>query len=342
MKKIVIFGATGNLGSRIAVHLLTLGYDIIAVGHRQSDNGFFESQGIPYIPVDIAHKEQFTRLPATGVYAVVHFAGMLPAAMAGYDAEPYVSSIVMGTLNVLEYARLTGADRIVFPQSLFDISYLFGSATPIAADAERRAPLTGDHAVYVIAKNAAVDLIEHYHAAYGLKRFVLRLSRVYMYHPNPYTYTDGERVLISDRRLIYQALHGNDIEVWGDPQRVLETCSVYDFLQIVELSLTADHDGGLYNIGSGGTTLEERVRGIVDVFCPEGRHSRVVYRPDKPNGTQFVLDISKTKSELGYRPQCSWHEYCRRFKHEMETQPFALLQGRETDFYDWTSDHQNN
>lgn len=37
-KKVVVFGATGNLGANIAVHLHNQGYDVIAVGHRRSDN----------------------------------------------------------------------------------------------------------------------------------------------------------------------------------------------------------------------------------------------------------------------------------------------------------------
>lgn len=333
-KTVVVFGATGNLGVRIAVHLNKLGYDIVAVGHRRSDNGFFAELGIPYHSVDIASADQFAVLPQSGVYAVVHFAGMLPAAMKGYSAQPYISSIVQGTLNVLEYTRRVGADRIVFPQSLFDISYLFGSKTPIPADSRRIAPLNGDHAVYVIAKNAAVDLIEHYHATYGLKRFILRLSRVYCYKPDPYTYTDGVKTLVSDRLLIYKAIKGETIEVWGDPYRMLETCSVYDFLQIVERTLTADNtEGGIYNIGSGGTTLKERIEGIVEVFSPADHKSRIVYCPEKKNGTQFVLDIRKTVFELGYTPQYSWRRYLERFKEEMQTQPFAKLQGREEDYY---------
>ena len=252
--------------------------------------------------------------------------------MKGYNPGLYVSSIIQGTINVLDYAKRVAADRIIFPQSLFDISYLFGSKTPIPADSPRKAPLTGDHAVYVIAKNAAVDLIEHYHATYGLKRFILRLSRVYMYDPNPYTYTDGKKTMISDRFLIYQAMKGEDIQIWGDPYRVLETCCVKDFLQIVEKSLEANHEGGLYNIGSGGSTLEERIRGIVEVFCPQEKKSNIMYCPEKRNSQQFVLDISKTKSELGYEPKYTWKDYLYDFKKEMQEQPFGKLWGYEKDF----------
>ena len=332
MKNIVVFGATGHLGTHIAVHLNKIGYNVYAVGHRKDDKGFFAEKGIKYFSVDIENESGFNILPQEDIYAVVHFAGALPASMKGYNANLYVTSIIQGTLNVLEYTRKIKADRIVFPQSLFDISYLFGFKVPIPADSLRKAPLKGDHAMYVIAKNAAVDMINHYYETYGLKRFILRLSRVYMYDPNPYTYTDGEKVLISDRFLIYQAIEGKDIEIWGDPHRLLETCCVKDFLQIVEKSLVANVDGGIYNIGSGGSTLEERVKAIIEVFNPKDKKSNIVYRPEKRNTMQFVLDIRKTVDELGYQPQYSWKDYLLDFKKEMEEQPFGKLWGYESDY----------
>lgn len=332
-KKVIVFGATGTLGAPISLHLKKCGYEVVAVGHRKSDNGFFADHNIKYISLDISDKSAFNKLPQEDVYAVLNFAGALPASMKGYNADLYVSSIIQGTLNVLEYTRKVKADRIVFPQSLFDISYLFGTKVPIPADSERKAPLEGDHAVYVIAKNAAVDMIEHYHKGYGLKRFILRLSRVYLYHPNPYTYTDGEKTFISDRYLIYRAIKGEDLEIWGDPNRILETCSVYDFLQIVEKTLEADIEGGIYNIGSGGSSLKERIEAIAEVFNPAGKKSSIIFKPEKKNCQQFVLDIRKTINELGYEPKYSWKDYLVRFKEEMETQPFAKLWGKESDYY---------
>lgn len=332
-KNVIVLGATGHLGTNIAVHLNKLGYHVYAVGHRKSDNGFFAKRGMEYISADICRKEDFQKFPQKDIYAVADFAGMLPASMEGYHPEQYISSVVQGTLNVLEYMKETGIDRIIFPQTLFDVSYLFGSKTPIPADSERKAPLTGDHAVYVIAKNAAVELIEHYHARFGIKRFILRLSRVYMYDPNPYTFTNGEKTLISDRYFIYQAMKGADIQIWGDPDRLLETCSIIDFLQIVEKALTAEIEGGIYNIGSGGTTLEERVRAIVEIFNPADKKSQITYCPEKRSTLQFVLDITKTREELGYEPKCLWKDYLLYFKKEMEEQPFGELWGYESDYY---------
>ncbi len=336
MERIIIFGATGNLGSRLSVFLKKSGYEVVAVGHRQSDNGFFAEYGIPYFSVDISNPEEFNKLPKDNIYAVLHFAGMLPAAMEGFDANPYISSIIQGTLNVLEYTRKVGADRIIFPQTLFDIHHLFGSSTPILPDAPREVPFDTDHSIYVIAKNAACDLIEHYHANFGIKRFIFRLSRVYMYSPNPYTYTNGKKVLISDRYLIYRAILGKDIEIWGDADRVLETICIYDFQQIILCALKASHDGGFYNIGSGGSTLRERINGIVEIFSPEENKSKITYCPEKPNSTQFLLDIEKTKKELGYEPRYTWKDYLRKFKEEMDSQPFGKLHGLETDYFDIT------
>ena len=332
MKRVIVFGATGSLGAHISTHLKTKGYDVIAVGHRKNDNGFFAELGITYHSLDVENEADFARLPQDNVYAVLHFAGMLPAAMKGFSATPYIQSIIQGTLNVLEYARKAGAERFVFPQTLFDVRHLFGTKVPIPADSERKVP-EGDHWMYVIAKNAACDMIEHYYREYGMKRFIIRLSRIYLYHPNPYTYTDGKKVLVSDRALIYKAIKGEPIEIWGDPNRLLETICIYDFLQIIEKALVSDVDGGIYNVGSGGTTLEERIRGIVDVFCPIDKKSIITYCPEKQNSTQFVLDIKKTVFELGYEPKYSWHDYLVRFKEEMEAQRFAKIWGREEDYY---------
>ena len=161
MKTILVFGATGTLGAYISLHFHKLGYKVIAVGHRKNDNGFFADYDIPYYSVDIANSDDFKQLPTENIDIVAHFAGALPASMKGYNGTLYIDSIIRGTYNVLEFMRQNHIPKIIFPQSLFDISYLFGSKTPIPADSEMKAPMEGDHAMYVIAKMAAVQTIEH-------------------------------------------------------------------------------------------------------------------------------------------------------------------------------------
>ena len=79
MRTIVVFGATGKVGCYTTLYLKEMGYDVIAVGRRVSDNGFFADHGIPYISLDILCPEDFNKLPQEGVYGVIHMAATLPA-----------------------------------------------------------------------------------------------------------------------------------------------------------------------------------------------------------------------------------------------------------------------
>ena len=48
IKRVLVLGATGNLGAYSTIALKKAGYEVIAAGHRPSDNGFFTDQGFPY------------------------------------------------------------------------------------------------------------------------------------------------------------------------------------------------------------------------------------------------------------------------------------------------------
>lgn len=333
MKKIVVFGATGMVGAYTVIDLRAYGYDVIAVGRRKSDNGFFAKMQVPYFSVDITQKKEFEKLPLVDIDAVVHLAGAMPASMQGYYPHEYVYSVLDGTLNVLEYCRKVNAARIVFAQSRADSNYLMGSKKPIPADIVKKFPLTGDHAVYSICKNAAVDLIEHFYYEYGLKRFVLRFPTIYGYHPNPYFYVNGKKRVMAYRLLIDKALKGEDIEVWGDPTKAKEIVYVKDTTQIIRKAISVDIDGGMYNVGRGvGVTLQEQIEGIVEVFSSDSQKSKLIYRPDMPNAREFVHDISKTQKELGFVPQYDYIELLKDFKCNMETEPMKLLWGTRENY----------
>lgn len=334
MDTIVIFGATGSVGVYTALFLKKKGYNIIAVGQRKSDNGFFAEYDIPYYSVNIANKNDFNILPVSGVDQVLHFAGAMPARMQGYDPYQYVNSIITGTLNVLEYIRKVNALKVIFTQSIADVLHLFGSTDPISPDSVRKFPLIGDHSIYSISKNAAVDLIEHYFNQYAIKRFILRLPTIYVYHPNPYYYVDGVRKWMGYRYLIDRAINGKELEIWGDPFSKKEIVYVKDFVQIVDKCVQSSLDGGIYNVGRGiGVTLEEQIQGIIDVFCPVGVRSKIRYCPEKKDSPQFILDVTKTIEELGYIPNYDYKSYLNDFKQEMQAERFCKLWGRKEDFY---------
>jgi len=331
-KRVVVFGATGNIGAYSAVHLSEQGYDVIAVGRRKSDNGFFASKGMTYYSIDIKDLDTFNVLPTDGIFAVVHFASTLPSRYA-FDPQDLFESITIGTLHVLEWMRKVGCKKIIFPQTPSDMAKYHNQPGLIPADAPRHFPLTGDHAVYTIAKNAAVDLMEHYRAEFGIKFFALRFFTIYQYHPNPYHYADFKRRMMPYRMLMDRASKGLPIEIWGDCKKAKEMVYVKDFVRLVQRCVESELDGGCYNVGNGWqVTLEEQILGIIEVFSPKDHKSKVTYCPEKPDPLQNAFDVSKTFADLDYHPVYSYLDQLRDFKHEMETEPFALLWGTKDDY----------
>ena len=107
MKKIIIFGSSGNVGSYVTKYAKDYfnsnEYEIIASGRRETS--VFDSMGIKYISVDLSKKEDFDKLPQEDVYAVIYLAAQIPSYIDDYDAEKYINSNIIGSFNVLEYCR---------------------------------------------------------------------------------------------------------------------------------------------------------------------------------------------------------------------------------------------
>lgn len=324
---VLVLGATGNLGAYSAVALKNAGFDVIASGKRPSDNGFFAELGIPYYSIDITDKEAFNVLLDKGITIVADFAGELPSRCA-FNPQALIRTITEATMNVLEFMRKANIKKIIFPTTPYDLFQFHETGEEIPSDAPRSYPPTGDHSIYAIAKNAAVDLIENYHNEYGISRFILRFFTIYQYHPNAYHYADGHMRMMPYRMLMDRASKGEPISIFGNPQRVKEMVYIKDFTQVVVKAAQSDLEGGFYNIGCPKrVSLDEMIHGIVEVFSPEDKKSVITYDRSKPDTLQSMLDMSKTQKELGYEPQYTYLKLLKDFKHEMETEPFAKLWG---------------
>ena len=104
MKKVIVFGATGETGVYVVEWLknnLGKEYEIFAVGRRRTD--YFETIGVNYYIVDMQNEEDFAKLPSEEVFAIVELAGLLPARMRGYKPKKY---IVISGLHVLYLPQL--------------------------------------------------------------------------------------------------------------------------------------------------------------------------------------------------------------------------------------------
>lgn len=330
MKKIIIFGATGNIGAYFTDYCHTNlpdGYEVIAVGRRHTD--FFAYSGIKYVNVNLCNKEDFERLPVENIYAVVNFAGLLPAYLRVYDPFAYVETNIAGALRILEYARKVGADRVLYTQTWADQAGYWGKETILSPNMPRKLVYTGDHAFYTITKTMVCETMEHYKQEYGLKNFVFRLPNVYLYHPQMEYYVDGKKKPIAYRYMIERAARGFPIEMWGNPDAFKDILYIKDLCQMMFKALFAAIDGGTYNAGTGiRTTLRQQIEGMVRVFSPENSPSQIIEKPDKTGFVSFVMDISNAKTNLGYEPEYTYIKYLEDYKMEREKKRFNELWSR--------------
>ena len=332
MKRVIVFGATGNLGAYISMHLKEQGYNVIAVGGRKDDHGFFVQHGMQYFSVDVRKLDTFDILPTNDIDAVCHFASSLPSRYA-FNPVELIESITIGTLNVLNWMVKVGCKKIVFPQTPSDMAKYHNNHSVIPDDAPRHFPLTGDHAIYTIAKNAAVDLMEHYRAEYGIAFFALRFFTIYQYHPNAYHYADFKRRMMPFRMLMDRASKSLPIEIWGDCKKAKEMVYVKDFVRLVRQCVDSELPGGCYNVGNGWqVTLEDQIKGIIEIFSPKEHLSPIIYRPEMPDPLENAFSMEKTFNDFNWKPQYSYLDQLRDFKHEMETEPMAGLWGTKDDY----------
>lgn len=328
MKKIIIFGATGNVGSYVLKYAReyfdTKEYEVIASGRRKTD--FFEKRGIPYYSVDLTKAEDFDVIPQEDVYAVIYLAAEIPSYMDDYQPDKYIKSNIIGAYNVLEYCRKTKADRILFSTTVFDISLSATNGAVLKPDMPHNFSYKGDHAVYVISKNTAIELIEHYHQEYGLKKFIFRFPTIYNYSPYHYYYPNGVKTLRPVYRMIEQAKKGEPIELWGNPEYSKDMVHVYDCAQMICKSVEVDREEGFYNVGTGKpVTLKEQIETIIKVFSPKDHPSEIIYCPEKPAGGGFLMDVQNAKEELGYEPKYDCLKLFEDYKKEMEINRFEEL-----------------
>lgn len=340
---ILVLGATGNLGAYSTIALKEAGFNVIASGKRDSDNGFFKDFSIPYYSLDITDKNAFSKLVGKGITCIANFAGELPSRVS-LNPQALISTITLSTLNILEFMVSEKIKKIIFPTTPYDLFAFHESGEAIKPDATRSFPPKGDHSIYAIAKNAAVDLIEYYHNEYGIDRFVLRFFTIYQYHPNAYHYANGKMRKMPYRMLMERASKGLPITIYGNPNRVKEIVYIKDFTQVVVNAVKSNLSGGFYNIGSPNrVSLDEMIRGIVDEFSPPENKSEILYDVEKPDTLQSILDWSKTKEDLDYNPIYPFKRLLKDFKQEMEVEPFSKLWGTK-EYYEglYNSGIENN
>ena len=297
IKRILVTGGAGFLGSHICERLVAAGHDVICL-----DN-FFTSQksnvahllGKPNFELVRHDVTQPIWLEVDQIYNMA-----CPAAPGHYQYNPIktIKTSVMGAINVLGMAKRCRAkvlqastsevygDPEVHPQPE---SYR-GSVNPL-----------GPRACYDEGKRAAETLFMDYHR---MNRVNIRIVRIFnTYGPRMHPF-DGRVV----SNFIRQALTGQDITIFGDGSQTRSFCYRDDLVEgIIRLMEGSDDFIGPVNIGNPGEfTVKELAELVIELT---GAKSKIVYHPlPQDDPTRRQPDITLAKAHLKWEPKVPLRE----------------------------------
>ena len=329
---IVVIGATGFIGMYTVEALLQSGKQVIAAGRNSAVGAQLKKMGATFVPLDITDEKDFEKLPTEGVEAVILLAGLLPANTTAdlkdtENAADYFKVNVLGSINVLEYCRRNNIKKVVGNCSYGDVAGAWRKGYAITEDEPRDFHFTGDHAVYVISRNACNDVMEYYNQQHGMQCAWFRFPPVYGVGPHGTIYVNGKAYKSGIATFIDNAKEGKDIELWGDPRIERDIIYVKDVAKAYCMAIESDKTYGLYNMTSGtALTLEDQAKAVIAVFGKD-KGSQLVYRPDKPNNTpSFLFSMEKAKRDFGFVPQyTNYLDMMQDYKNELESGRWDVL-----------------
>lgn len=308
---VIIIGASSFIGVHTVAKFLSEGCKVAVTGRNNKFKSHYDKLGVDYFNLDLSNKDDFEQLPKEDIDGVVLLAGLLPANAEvdldkGENAADYFRVNVLGTINVLEYCRKNSIKRVISACSYADVRKAWSKGRAITENEPRNFSYKGDHAVYVISKNAANDVMEYYNQQHGMKNAWFRFPPVYGAGPHGSLFVNGKIYKSGLQIFMDNAAEGKDICVYGDSTISRDVVSVKDVARAYYQAMFSEKTYGLYNITSGrGVTLQEQAEVIAEVFHAEGKpKSKVVYLPEKPNNSvSYLFSIEKASRDFGYQPR---------------------------------------
>ena len=283
----LVTGGAGFIGSNIVRRLLELGHEPVVLDNVSS--GYRENlvPGVAFFDGDVRDRES-VKAAIDGCGVVLHLAASVGNARSIADPQTDSAVNVVGTLNVLEAARVQGIERVVFSSS----AGVFGELKTL--------PIAEDHpqdpdSPYGTSKLAAEKMCLVYNKLYGMRNVCLRYFNVYGPHQRFDAY--GNVIPIFADRI----LKGVPMTIFGDGEQTRDFVNVADVAAAnLAAAFTADVRG-VFNIGSGGRiTINELARVMQEV---SGVHVGVEYAPERPGDVRDSLaDISAARVAFGFAP----------------------------------------
>jgi UDP-glucose 4-epimerase len=287
MKRILITGGAGFIGSHLAEHLLKKNNKITII-----DN--FSTGNLSNIQ-EIKDKVKIIRADVSKIGTwgnsfkkkdiVFHLAALSDIVPSVENPSDYFNSNVIGTYNVLEMTRKYKIKKLIYAAS--SSCYGIPKKYPTSEEAE-----IAPQYPYALTKNLGEQLVIHWNRIYKIPAISLRLFNVY-----------GPRVKNSNNYgamfgiFMAQKLANKPFTVVGDGTQTRDFTYVADVCEAFEaVAKNKNCIGQIYNIGSGKTISINKIVSFLDgkkIFIPK--------RPGEPKST--FADISKIRKETNWTPK---------------------------------------
>jgi UDP-glucuronate decarboxylase len=297
MKRILVTGGAGFIGSHLCKRLLSEGNEVVCV-----DN-FYTGTEANILPLLENKNFELLRHDVTiPLYVEVDEIYNLacPASPVHYQGDPVqtIKTSVHGAINLLELAKRTNAkilqastseiygDPEVHPQT----ENYWGRVNPI-----------GIRSCYDEGKRCAETLFFDYHRQYGVRIKVARIFNTY----GPNMHPEDGRVVSN---FIVQSLKGKDITIYGDGSQTRSFCFVHETVEgLISLMNTGDEISGPVNLGNPSEfTMLELATLVLELT---NSRSALTFHPlpgDDPR--QRKPDIGLAKEQLNWEPVVSLRE----------------------------------
>lgn len=297
MKRVLVSGGGGFLGSHLCDRLLKEGNEVLCVdnfftGNRRNIHHLLDNKYFELLRHDVTHP---LYVEVDEIYNLA-----CPASPIQYQFDPVqtTKTSVIGAMNMLGLAKRL---KIKILQASTSEIYGDPEVHPQPESYKGSVNTLGPRACYDEGKRCAETLFFDYHRQHGLDIKVMRIFNTYgpRMHPN-----DGRVV----SNFIVQALQGQDISIYGDGKQTRSFCYVDDNIEgMYRLMNSRDGFTGPVNIGNPGEfTMLELAELVIELTNSK---SKLVFMPlpqDDPMQRRPVIDLAK--KELDWEPKIALRE----------------------------------
>lgn len=286
MKRVLVTGGAGFIGSHLVERLLTDGHDVTVIDDLSTGRmvNVPEALRSRVSAMDLSVEAPITL--ARRYDWVFHLAALADIVPSVSDPLRYHRANVESTVRVLEAVRRSGGTRFIYAAS----SSCYGLATvfPTPEDA-----LVSPQYPYALTKWVGEQYALHWMQVYGLPVVSLRFFNVF----GPRQRTTGTYGAVFGVFLAQRA-NGQPLTIVGDGEQTRDFTYVTDVVNA--LVMAADSDvTGVFNVGSGDP---HSVNALADLIG--GPRVHIPTRPGEPDCTW--ADTTKIQEALGWRPQVAF------------------------------------